>query len=105
MRSKKTRKENGSVIKSLVKYLRKKNDIGVTEDDLINTKRALQNINRLSQKLDENNFCRMFNSALNIFKLDIFNQEKAKRRLLKSQVFGGMGSWNDSPGYNTYDWE
>jgi len=44
----------------------------------------------------------MFNSALNVFELDISNQEKAKRILVKSQVFGGMGSWNDSPGYKAY---
>lgn len=44
----------------------------------------------------------MFNSALNIFELDVSNQEKTKWILAKSQVFGGMGSWNDSPGYKAY---
>ena len=85
-------------------FFRKKisNDNVVTDEDLINTKRALQKIIVVSKKLYEENFCRMFDSALKVFNLDLSNEEKAKQILSRSQVFGGISSWNDTPRYTAY---
>lgn len=95
--SKTIRKVNVGMIKSLVKFLgRAKNKNKITKDDLLMIKIALENMNGLSKKLNEENFCRMFNAGLNVLALEeLSNKQKAEQILVKTQVFGGMGSWND----------
>jgi hypothetical protein len=45
----------------------------------------------------------MFNSGLTIIELEgVSNSQKAEQILAKTQIFGGIGSWNDSPRYSAY---
>ncbi|MGX7138620.1 hypothetical protein ACWOCD_12210 [Enterococcus silesiacus] len=59
----------------------------------------LLKIKYLSKRLDYPGFTKMFENALEILDSDLNDQDKAKQVIAKTQIFGGMGSWGDSPPY------
>ena len=57
----------------------------------------------LANKLEQNHFATTFlNGYLVLERKDISLKERLKISLEKTQVSGGMGSWNDSPPYIAY---
>ncbi|MGY3779490.1 hypothetical protein [Isobaculum melis] len=74
----------------------------VLESELHEFECSLLEIKDLADKLDYPNFSRMFNLGLTILKEDLSEHDKAKRVVAATCVFGGMGSWNDSPPYSAH---
>lgn len=54
-------------------------------------------IKLLSEKLNYSGFTKRFEESLEILESNLDDQEKAKRILVKTEILGGMGTWNDSP--------
>lgn len=56
----------------------------------------------LSKRLNYPGFTKTFEKALEILDSKLSEQDKAKQIIVKTQILGGMWSWNDSPPWTAY---
>lgn len=72
------------------------------KDALSEFREPLIKIKLLSEKLNYSGFTKQFKESLEILESNLDDQEKVKRILVKTEILGGMGTWNDSPPWTAF---